>query len=216
MNIIVLNGSPKGKTSITMQYVHLLEKRFREHSFEIVHIAQHIKRIEREEERFAEIVAQVRAADGVLWAFPLYVLLVHGGYKRFIELIRERNVEEAFAGKYTVSLSTSIHFYDHTAHNYIHSICDDLGMRYMGAFSAEMQDLLAQKGQDLLVSFGRRFFSAIERQAPTQLRFAPVVHQKWDYTRSGDSCARSFKPTTVPTSVWGSMTFHNAIGRSRF
>ena len=42
----------------------------------------------------------------------------HSNYKRFIELIFERHQEQVFAGKYTASLSTSIHFYDHTTHNY--------------------------------------------------------------------------------------------------
>jgi hypothetical protein len=55
---------------------------------------------------------------------------VHGNYKRFIELITERGVQDAFAGKYTATLSTSIHFYDHTAHNYMHAVCDDLNMKY--------------------------------------------------------------------------------------
>jgi multimeric flavodoxin WrbA len=53
----------------------------------------------------------------VLWAFPLYYLLVASQYKRFIELIFENNSTAAFKGKYAAVLTTSINFYDHTAHN---------------------------------------------------------------------------------------------------
>ena len=126
MKITVLNGSPKGDMSVTMQYVRYLQKILLQHDMEIVNIAQRIKRVERNEQVFEEIMDKVRASDGVLWAFPLYILHIHAHYKRFIELIWERGAESAFASKHTASLSTSIHYFDHTAHNYVQAICDDL------------------------------------------------------------------------------------------
>ena len=56
MKITVLNGSPKGITSITMQYVHYIQKMFPQHELDIVHIAQRIKKIERDEQAFQEII----------------------------------------------------------------------------------------------------------------------------------------------------------------
>ena len=58
-------------------------------------------------------------------------MLVHAHYKRFIELIFAKG-GEAFKDKYTAVLTTSIHFFDHTAHDYINGICDDLGMKFVG------------------------------------------------------------------------------------
>ena len=168
MKITVLNGSPKGQTSVTMQYVHYIQKVFPQHELEIIHIAQRIKKIERDEQVFQEIIDQVRDSDGVLWAFPLYVLLVHAHYKRFIELIWERGVQDAFADKYTATLSTSIHFYDHTAHNYMHAICDDLNMKYTGAFSADMQDLLEEGGPEKLTLFAESF-AVIHDRGPRRI-----------------------------------------------
>ena len=84
----------------------------------------------------------------VLWAFPLYVMVVCSRYKRFIELIFERKAEDAFPGTYAASLSTSIHFFDQTAHAYIHAISDDLGMKYLGFYSADIKDLLIRGGTD--------------------------------------------------------------------
>jgi multimeric flavodoxin WrbA len=106
---------------------------------------------------------------------------VHANYKRFIELIWERGAEGAFEGKYAASLSTSIHYFDHTAHNYVQAICDDLGMKYVGAFSPEMRDLLKERGQAQTQQFAQRFFDAIERRAPTSRRYPPVVARAWDY-----------------------------------
>jgi multimeric flavodoxin WrbA len=181
MKIIVLNGSPKGETSVTMQYVRYIQKHFPQHELEIIHIAQRIRKIERDDATFRDIVDRVRASDGVLWAFPLYVMIVHANYKRFIELIWERGAEGAFEGKHAAAISTSIHFFDHTAHNYIHAVCDDLGMAYTGAFSAEMQDLLHEEGQTKLKLFAEDFFRAIATQRPTPRRYAPLVLPELDY-----------------------------------
>jgi multimeric flavodoxin WrbA len=181
MDITVLNGSPKGPTSVTMQYVHYIQQQFPQHNLEIVHVAQKIRRFERDAAAFQEVIDQVRASDGVLWAFPLYFMIVHANYKRFIELVGERGTADAFAGKHAATLSTSIHFFDHTAHNYMHAICDDLGMRYVGAFSAEMQDLLKDAGQAQVRRFAEDVFRAIETQRPTPRLYAPLTRRDFDY-----------------------------------
>ena len=122
MKILVLNGSPKGDLSVTMQFVAFLAKMNPQHNLKIINIAQQIRHIEHDGHKFDEVMAEIETADGVLWAFPLYVFLVHSHYKRFIELIFERNKTEVFRGKYTVVFSTSIHFFDHTAHQYMREI----------------------------------------------------------------------------------------------
>jgi multimeric flavodoxin WrbA len=181
MIITVLNGSPKGKTSVTMQYVQYIQNAFPQHELQIIHISQRIKKIERDEAAFRDIIDRVRASDGVLWAFPLYILMVHGNYKRFIELLWERDATGAFAGKHAAALSTSIHFFDHTAHNYVHAICDDLGMRFTGSFSAEMQDLLQEDGRAKLITFAGDFFRAIGEDIATPRRYAPLTVEAFDY-----------------------------------
>jgi multimeric flavodoxin WrbA len=181
MKIAVLNGSPKGETSVTMQYVRYIQKVFPQHDLQIINISQRISKIERDEGAFQDIIDRVRASDGVLWAFPLYVLMVHGNYKRFIELVWERGATDAFEGKHAAALSTSIHFFDHTAHNYVHAICDDLEMRFTGSFSAEMQDLLKEEGRARLTTFAEDFFRGIEEDIPTPRQYAPAVARAFDY-----------------------------------
>ena len=51
MKIVVLNGSPKGDVSVTMQYVNYLIKKYPQHEFKIVNISQRIKAIEKNPKR---------------------------------------------------------------------------------------------------------------------------------------------------------------------
>jgi len=181
MKIIVLNGSPKGNISVTMQYVQFIQKKFPQHELKIINISQRIKKIEKDEDAFQEIIDQVKTSDGILWAFPLYFLLVPSQYKRFIELISEKKSEDAFKNRYTAVLTTSIHVFDHAAHNYMNAICDDLDMKYTGSFSADMDDLLKERERERLILFADNFFEAIENTIPTSKAYMPVTYKEFDY-----------------------------------
>jgi multimeric flavodoxin WrbA len=181
MKIIVLNGSPKGDLSVTLQYVHFIQKKFPQHELKIFNVAQQIRGMEREEKSFGEVMEEIKSSDGVLWAFPLYYLLVPSQYKRFIELIWERETQDVFKNKYTAVLSTSVHFFDHTAHNYMNAICDDLEMRYLGFFSAAMYDLMHRKERERCTLFASEFFEGIRTHAPTAKKFPPVSGRAFDY-----------------------------------
>jgi len=169
-----------------MQYVRFLRKKFPQHELKILDIAQRIQAIEKNDDAFLEILSEVRSANGVLWAFPVYYLLVPSTYKRFIELIFERRCEDVFQGKYAASLSTSIHFYDHLAHKYINSICDDLEMKFTGEFSAAMYDLLDEKGRRRLALFGEYFFEAIDNKIPVTRNFYPLLSGSFRYLPEKD------------------------------
>ena len=175
MKIAVLNGSPKGQTSVTMQYVHFLQQKFPENEFKFFDVALTIKKLEKEDKAFQEIIAGIAAADAVLWAFPLYTLLVASQYKRFIELIFERKATEAFRGKPAAVLTTSINFFDYTSHNYINAVCDDLQMNFFGSYSAEMNDLLKSKERQRLKTFGELFLGAIKDGTPSIKNNMPLI-----------------------------------------
>ncbi len=185
MNIVVLNGSPKGLTSVTVQYVRFLQQKFPQHTFAIQNIASDLRHLEDRPEAFQSLIAEIAAADGVLWAFPLYVLLVHAHYKRFIELVEERGVQQAFRGKYAAALTTSIRFFDHTAHNYIQAVSEDWQMHYWGGFSAEMYDLLKESERQRLLRFAEDFLAAIAACTIPPRCYAPIQDRSFEYVSSG-------------------------------
>jgi hypothetical protein len=92
-----------------------------------------------------------------------------------------RNAQEAFAGKYTVSFSTSIHFFDQTAHGYIHAVSDDLGMHYLGFYSAGMQDLLSSGERERLEKFTSLVFAEAAEKVPVQRVNPPLVASGFVY-----------------------------------
>jgi multimeric flavodoxin WrbA len=174
MRILVLGGSPKGDVSVTMQYIEYLKRRFPNQEFQVRQVAHDIKRLVENEPAFDEVIDDVRGADAVLWAFPLYILLVCSQYKRFVELVFERKEIGAFAGKYTASLSTSINFYDITAHNYIRAVSEDLGMKFVGFYSANMNDLRKERERERLTLFANDFFDAASSSRNVPRRYAPL------------------------------------------
>ncbi|QUI21045.1 NAD(P)H-dependent oxidoreductase [Vallitalea pronyensis] len=181
MKFIVLNGSPKGEKSITLQYVHYLKKISKEHEFKVVHIANRINKIEKDTEFFNQIMDDIKSSDGVLWAFPVYVFLVSSQYKRFIELVFERNAQKAFENKYTAILTTSIHFYDHTAINYVHGICDDMHMKFVDYYSAYMYDLLKPDKRKKFACFFELFIDTIEKKQETLRKYMPIQQHAFKY-----------------------------------
>ncbi len=181
MRILVLNGSPKGEVSITLQYIHLLQKKFKGHEFQIHHVSQKINKIEKDEAYFNDIINDIRNCDAVIWSFGLWVLVVPAQFMRFIELISERNAQSAFTGKYTTAISTSIQFYDHTAHNYIRAICEDLGMKFSESISFYLLNFMKEeKRQDFFVYF-ENFIRTIDKELDTTRLFPRLTFNNFDY-----------------------------------
>jgi len=157
MKIAVINGSPKGKYSITLQTVKYLEKKYPLHEFEIIHAGQTIKALEKD---FSKAKAVLESAEAVLFSYPVYTFIAPSQLHRFIELIKQSDV--SLVGKFAFQISTSKHFYDVTAHKYIEENALDMGMKYIGGLSADMDDLLCEKGQRDAEKFFERFLWCVK------------------------------------------------------
>jgi multimeric flavodoxin WrbA len=181
MKITILNGSPKGDLSVTLQYINFIHKKNPELELSVHHVSQKIKSIEKKEKSFEKIINDVRDSDAVWWSVPIYVCLIPSQYKRFIELIWEKGAEKAFRDKYTAVITTSIHFYDSTGNNYMHSICDDLNMKYVDFFSPDMYDLLVEEHRAKLLLFAENFIDAVNNKVPVSKSFNPAIHRDFDY-----------------------------------
>lgn len=181
MRITVLNGSPKGDVSVTMQYVRFLAGKFPGHDWDIVHVAQQVRALEKKDDRFRAVVDGMAASDLILWAFPLYVCLVASQYKRFIELLFERGAAARLAGKYSAALTTSVHYFDHTAHNYIQAISEDLGMLHAGGYSADMYELVKRANRRRIALFAEHVLGTVERRDPVERVHPPLPSSDFVY-----------------------------------
>ena len=184
MKITVLNGSPKGESSVTLQYVNFIQKKFPQHEFRVIHIAKNIKKLEKDTDYFETIINEINDSDGVLWAFGLWVLVVSAQYMRFIELISERSAKDAFKNKYTAALSTSIHYFDHIAHNYIRSVTEDLEMKYTDGLSLDLVDLRKKDERNNMIIFAESFFNEIRNKHATSKLFKPLTYSTFNYQPS--------------------------------
>jgi len=189
MKVVVLNGSPKGEASATVQTVRFLAAQHPEHDWRYLAVAHRIAVLERDEQRWAEVVEEVRGADLVIWSCPVYFMLVCSQYKRFIELVHERGAADAFAGKLAAVVTTSIHFYDHTAHAYLRGVAEDLGMGYLGGLSADMDDLVKPQGQAVARRFGADIVAAAAAGRPTA-RLTAALPTTVSAYRPGEAGAR--------------------------
>ena len=150
MKILVINGSPSGPDSITLQTVRYIERLFPEHMFDILHVGREIKRMEKD---FSACRAALEEADLLLFCYPVYTFLVPAQLHRFIELMKEHRV--CVTGKAATQITTSKHFYDMTAHQFIRENCDDMGLNSIRGLSADMEDLLSEKGREEAAAFFR-------------------------------------------------------------
>lgn len=82
MKICVLNGSPKGKYSVTLQTLLFLEKKFKEHEFEVVNIGQQIRVIEKD---ITSVASKLLESDLIVFSYPIYTFIAPSQVHRFIE-----------------------------------------------------------------------------------------------------------------------------------
>ena len=152
MHILVLNGSPKGDYSITLQTVKFLEKKFPEDAFEVLHVGQKIKSLTKDFSKASDAIAR---ADVLLFSYPVYTFIAPCQLHKFIELMKTHGMD--VTGKIATQITTSKHFYDITAHRYIQDNCADLGLNFIRGLSADMDDLLSEKGRTEAENFWKSF-----------------------------------------------------------
>ena len=185
MNILIINGSPKGADSITLHTCLYLEKKFPGHHFSYLYAGQMIKTLEKD---FLPALEALKAAELIVFCYPVYTFLVPSQLHRFVELMKESGLD--FSGKAATQVTTSKHFYDITAHRFIEDNCADLGLPFLDGLSADMDDILSENGRKQAVDWleftlwkmGRGEFKrpsllpAPDRKAPVATVPAPVGH----------------------------------------
>ena len=210
MKICVLSGSPKGKNSVTLQTVRFLEQKSRRDEFTYFHVGQRIRSLERD---MTEVLEAISRADILLLCYPVYTFIVPSQLHRFIELLKESGTD--LSGKCAVQICTSKHFYDVTAMRFITDNFQDMGIKYLGGLSADMDDLLSPKGRREAADFWKlvHFRYANGISLPSETR--PSV--KSDYERCIAECGRKseLEVVIVTSAEKGDVSLENMIADFR-
>lgn len=194
LNVLVLNGSPAGKNSITLYTVKFIQKHFHNCAFEVLHVGQSIKKFEKD---FSACRQALERADVVLFAYPVYTFLAPAQLHRFIELMKESGVD--LSGKFATQISTSKHFYDVTAHRFVEENCADMGMHYIKGLSADMDDLTTPQGRKEAIAFFRYVLWSVKNGIYEP---SPLLHT------NGKATLKSVQPKAA-----GTCTIEHAAGR---
>ncbi|MCR5303725.1 MAG: NAD(P)H-dependent oxidoreductase [Lachnospiraceae bacterium] len=141
MKVLVINGSPKGEKSITFQTCRYIYRKFPETDMHVIHVLKYSDGTEDME----SAVEAVKAADLVIFSYPVYVGMAPAQLVRFIELFK--GTGERFEDKYVTQITTSVHLFDITAHRYLEDNLYDMGFRVIRGLSLSTGDLLKNKGQ---------------------------------------------------------------------
>lgn len=168
--VLVINGSPKGNNSITLQTSKYLELLFPNLSFEYLNVGAKIRALEKD---FSPAIEKINSADLLLFSYPVYTFIAPYQLHRFIELLKESGID--LGGKYASQISTSKHFYDWTAHRYVEDNALDLGLKFIKGLSADMDDLTTKKGRKEAVDFFNFLLHSVENDV--------YVRNTFDYTK---------------------------------
>ena len=178
MNILIVNGSPKGDFSTTLHTCLYLQKRFGGHSFEVLNAGQKIKSLQKD---FTPALEAISKADLIIFSYPVYTFIAPSQLHIFISLMKAALKEGKLelTGKTASQITTSKHFYDVTAHRYIEDNCADMGLNFIEGLSADMDDLLNEKGRKEAEDFFKLLVWKMERgyfKKPSveQYDFTPV------------------------------------------
>ncbi len=169
MNILIINGSPKGQYSITLQTCKYLEIKFPEHKFTVLDVGRKIRSFEKD---FSEAEKLLNESELLIFSYPVYTFIAPCQLHRFVELMKLSGVQ--LSGKWATQITTSKHFYDVTAHKYIEDNCYDLGLRYIKGLSADMDDLTNKSGQKDATDFFRYVLWCIENNYSEIKPFLPA------------------------------------------
>ncbi len=142
MKILIVNGSPRGDYSVTLQTCKYLEILNPEHEFQVLNAGFKIKKLQRD---FSEAEELLNWAELIVFSYPIYTFIAPSQLHYFISLMKQSGID--FSQKYVTQITTSKHFYDITAHKYVEANCADMGMKIIKGLSADMDDLTTENGQ---------------------------------------------------------------------
>lgn len=174
IRILVVNGSPKGEQSLTLQHSLYMLGQEPHIEWRVLHAGEALTATSYELTWLDSAIADIEWCDAVIWNTPVYTMLVPWQLIRFVTLVRDGGRSAVFEGKYATSMMTCFHYYDHLAEDWLRGTSEDLGMRFMEGRTADNTDMLGEEHRASMRFFMHEFVQACREHAVVERKFMPL------------------------------------------
>lgn len=199
MKITVINGSPKqAALSVTQRTVTLLSGRFPDHTWQTVSPGPRLTPLQREAVLLPEWLEAVSGADLIIWATPVYYLTVPAQLQRFCAAAGADPLwRQALAGKTAAVLTTSIHFYDHLAVDWMETTAEDLDMQLLQPLCLEMTEVTKAAGRARITAQFQIWEAELAGRTAMPRRSRPLEPYTAHTAAPGEPCSTDPKRTVA-------------------
>ena len=90
--VVIVNASPKGEYSLTLQYAKYLVTREPTIDWSIIHVGEQLTDMEYDKAWFENSLGVLETCKAVIWATPVYTMLVPWQLIRFFDLVRQAGI----------------------------------------------------------------------------------------------------------------------------
>lgn len=172
---VLINASPKGEYSLSLQYAKYLFVHEENVEHTLVHVGERLTMMDYDESWLAETIEAIEKSDAIIWATPVYTMLVPWQLVRFFDLIKQKGRLSVFSGKYATAVMSCFHYYDHLAEEWLRGTCEDAGMSFIEGLSVDNKDLLDADFRKSMRFFMKEFHMACVNQIPVPRKSMPIV-----------------------------------------
>ncbi len=174
IKILVVNGSPKGEYSLTLQHSLYMLGHEEDTEYRVIHAGRDLTEIELQAAWLQTALADIAWADAIIWNTPVYTMLVPWQLIRFFQLIKEAGRNDVFQDKYATSMMTTFHYYDHLAEDWLRGMSEDRGMFFIEGRTADNEDMLNKDHRSSMRFFMKHFVNACRYRLPVERKFMPL------------------------------------------
>ena len=130
-NVVIINASPKGEYSLSLQYARYMVLHEPAISSSIIHVGEQLTDMQYDKTWLDESIRLLEACDAVIFASPVYTMLVPWQLIRFFDLLAQEKREAVLSDKYATCVMSCFHYYDQLSHQNISGTCEDHGIHWM-------------------------------------------------------------------------------------
>lgn len=172
--IVIINASPKGEYSLTVQYARYMVAHEPDITSTIIDVGEKLTMMQYDTAWFDETCSAIERCDAIVWATPVYTMLVPWQLIRFFDLVKQAGRSTIFNGKYATSVMSCFHYYDHLAQDWLQGTCEDVGISFVEGLTVDNKDLLRKEFRASMRFFMSEFHNACRDRLPAVRKSRPL------------------------------------------